>query len=125
MFMEVNEKFIQEIIDLATRQPWALAKVLQKNPKYSHLNAYILEWTKDMPDIMYCARIFYTIHKMTTYMKCANPNCSNELCHDLKFKPLSGPRSTHCCPSCAQKDPNVRENARRKLIERCGYASSQ
>ena len=69
--MEPDDKIIQEIIDLVTKQPFAPSKVLQKNPKYKHLNDYIMAWTAHMPDILYCARIYYAIHKKKDYVKCA------------------------------------------------------
>ena len=123
--MEPDDKIIQEIIDLVTRQPFAPSKVLQKNPKHKHLNDYIMAWTAHMPDILYCARIYYAIHKKTDYVKCANPNCINDIPHGIKFKPLVGPISTHCCAKCAQRDPMTQKKVEQTSLALYGSRRPQ
>lgn len=124
--MQPDDNIIWELVKaLDGKRLCCMVKFLQKSRRYAHLNAYVLEWTKDMPDIPYTARLFYAIHKMTSYVKCANPNCNNDIPHSIKFKPLYGPITTHCCASCAQSDPAVQAKIEHTSMKRYGCKHAQ
>ena len=78
-----------------------------------------------MQDILYCARIYYAIHKKKDYVKCANPNCINDVPHGIKFKPLVGPISTHCCAKCAQRDPMTQKKVEQTSLALYGSRRPQ
>lgn len=120
-FMQPDDNIIQQLVKaLNGKRLCCMVKFLQKSKRYAHLNAYVLDWTKSMPDIPYTARLYYAVHKMTSYVKCANPSCNNDIPHSTKFKPLVGPVIRHCCMSCAQSDPDVQHKIEQTSTIRYG-----
>lgn len=120
--MQTDETILQEIKDLVLKHPKSFSRAIQKNTK---LDAYIQMWTQSMPDIKYNARIWYALNKWQSYVKCSNPNCHNDLSHSMRFRPLSGPISTHCCCRCAQLDPKTQQSIAQTSLARYGASRPQ
>ena len=117
--MEVDQKIIDEIIEVCKTSCYP-GKRLQKNLKFKHLNDYVLAWTSHLPDLPYTTRMYYAIHRYTEYLICAREECGNELRHDMRCHPLTGPISKHCCARCAQIDEKTIEQKKQRSIERHG-----
>ena len=54
----------------------------------------------------------WTRAKDIYHFKCGNPNCNNELRHNLKASFSDDMSKVHCCISCAQSDPNYQAQLR-------------
>lgn len=125
-FMNADEQKISEILDLVEHKTYYPTTTLRKNKKYKALHEYIMTWTSKFPDLPYTSRIYYTVNKLTEYLKCANPTCQKELRHDIKLKrPFNKPSIAHCCNKCAQLDPATKSTIEHTCLEKygCTYPS--
>ena len=125
--MTLIEDYNRQIREIIITHPNCYATVL-KSKKNKHLVQYIMEMTCAMPDILFPARIYFTLNDIHTYPRCKNPTCptpgGKELRHDARYHPLRG-AAQHCCSKCALLDPEVRKDIKQRSIERCGYEYPQ
>lgn len=109
-----------ELIDFLKTHANCFSYLLQHSSKYEHFKNAILDWCPDIPDLPFSTRVYWFLNNITEYPKCANPNCSKELRHDLKCKPLEGYVSTTCSSRCGQLSPQHKEKLKAMSLQKYG-----
>ena len=94
--------------------------ILQHGKKYVKYHEYIMEKTKSFVDLPYPTRIYWVLNDIHEYPKCANPNCNNELRHNLKCNPLSGYISIACSSKCGQCTEHRKLALKQTCLEKYG-----
>lgn len=123
--MQFRDDYEQTIRKILKECPRGLGTIL----KFQHpeILKYIFEMTKFLDALprgaTLATRLWYLFEKRTEIARCkidGKPILKNV------YK-LSDPRLTYCCPSCAQRDPEVREKCENTCLKnygcKCGWNS--
>ena len=120
--MNINEKYNEQIEELIKNHPKSWVVPLKKKEN-NHLLEYIFEFTKEFKNLKLPERVYWTLHDLHAYPKCANPNCNKDINHNARCWPLEGYRVDHCCHRCLQNDPNYQQKLRQHFLQTIGYES--
>jgi len=114
---ELREKLINF---MKTAKPAVRMLLIARSKKYRDIYEYVLQKTKDIPDIPFTARVYFVISNDYSYRKCSLPGCNNDISHKTKADPFNGYAVKYCCNSCAQKSKDTRRKIEETSLKKYG-----
>ena len=100
-----KEQSKNELLKLAKENPFGYRSMLKHSRK--ELLEEVLEFTSWMPsDADFTTRIWYFLHDMSSWLKCAKEGCNNEVRRKMKAKDFERTQF-FCCNKHAQQDEST------------------
>lgn len=114
-----REEKIDQIRQIVDNYCWVFSRILQ-GQKHRDLYDFIMEETKDHPELLFKTRVFWIINGIHEHGKCVV--CGKQL--KQKNCTKNGYTVKTCSCSCAQKNPETREKIRKTNLEKYGVPNA-
>lgn len=119
----MNKDYNDLIVKIIKENPSCYTTKITRKLENRYLYDYIMEMTKDFPDLNCSTRIYWILNDIHEYPKCKV--CGNEIRHNAICRPLTGYTQETCSNSCAQKNPSTREKMRLNSLKKYGTECPQ